>query len=84
MVPAPDSRWDRQLSVRARGVEALATLAANHDVDLVVADINMPRSSSAASHSQQARRSSHCEHPKVAILARTNEEPQPKAKPYLW
>jgi adenylate cyclase len=25
------------------GVEALATLAANHDVDLVVADINMPR-----------------------------------------
>ena len=25
------------------GVEALATLAANQDVDLVVADINMPR-----------------------------------------
>ena len=25
------------------GVEALATLAANHDLDLVVADINMPR-----------------------------------------
>jgi CheY-like chemotaxis protein len=66
------------------GVEALATLAANHDVDWVVADINMPRSSSAASHSQQVRRSSRCEHPKVAILARTNEEPQPKANPYLW
>src|SRR6185295_19138303 len=25
------------------GVEALSTLAANHDVDMVVADINMPR-----------------------------------------
>ena len=43
-VPAPDRQRCRQLSVSARdGVAAVAALQANHDVDMVVTDINMPR-----------------------------------------